>query len=276
MGSLVGLALAVAACSGSVGGDPEAGDAFPPGAFDDPEAAPLVPRPTPAEPAVEPAASRCPGVTTCRRFVAGEAREADGGAVVVTYRVNPTGAAESGLSRDEIVGAIRAAARTWEHHAPAISLRYTGVTGEPPGTSGVIGFGVCGHGRVPACADLRQPEATITFSMHAPWTWRSCGPGGDGSRCDPYPQDCFRTAGGEECRGVDLQAVATHEFGHVLGLDDLHEPTAEGLTMYSFAAVTDDQGALVRRDLSTLGLGDVAGLEALYPGFTVARPIVEP
>jgi hypothetical protein len=70
--------------------------------------------------------------------------------------------------------------------------------------------------------------------------------------------------------------VATHEWGHVLGLDDLLAPAAEGLTMYARAPVTDDRGAQVRRELSTIGLGDLLGLRRLYPGSTTARPLVTP
>jgi hypothetical protein len=53
----------------------------------------------------------------------------------------------------------------------------------------------------------------------------------------------------------DAQAVLTHEFGHVLGLDEIHEPSA---TMWPDIAV-GDVGA---RDLAPM---DIEAALALYP-----------
>jgi len=54
----------------------------------------------------------------------------------------------------------------------------------------------------------------------------------------------------------DYRAVATHEFGHFIGLSDLHE--SPNLTMY-YATQTGNTGP------RTLGRGDVLGLRVLYP-----------
>lgn len=200
-----------------------------------------------------------------------------GGKVAFEYRVNPSGATVSSLAASEVVAAIRAAAEEWTRQDGRIDLVFRGTTRAPAGTPGVFAFGdTCGHGGFPACTDRRTEPASVTFSAAAPWTWRSCGPGGDGSPCTPYPQRCTSDGSTETCEGIDLQAVATHEWGHILGLDDLTSRRAEGLTMFVRAAVTDDRGALVRRDLSTIGLGDLVGLRRLYPGSTTDRPIVTP
>ena len=53
----------------------------------------------------------------------------------------------------------------------------------------------------------------------------------------------------------DYRAVATHEFGHAIGLGDLH--FSPNLTMYYAGQV----GATAA---STLGRGDVLGLRTLY------------
>jgi Matrixin len=56
--------------------------------------------------------------------------------------------------------------------------------------------------------------------------------------------------------GYDVWSVATHETGHSLGLD--HVPNSPDLTMYPFSNNCDSGPR-------TLGLGDVRGLNTLYP-----------
>ena len=55
----------------------------------------------------------------------------------------------------------------------------------------------------------------------------------------------------------DIQAVATHEFGHVFGLLDLAEATHGNLTMSTVINACQNSE-------DTLGLGDVLGLQAKY------------
>ena len=54
----------------------------------------------------------------------------------------------------------------------------------------------------------------------------------------------------------DYRSVATHEFGHMLGLADLHD--SPKLTMYFQASITSTRAR-------SLGRGDVRGLRGLYP-----------
>jgi hypothetical protein len=56
----------------------------------------------------------------------------------------------------------------------------------------------------------------------------------------------------------DLQNIATHEFGHWIGLDDLFDDAHKDLTMYGFSA-----GGEVKK--RTLGDGDVSGKNELLP-----------
>lgn len=59
-----------------------------------------------------------------------------------------------------------------------------------------------------------------------------------------------------DCQGsaeaYDLENIATHEFGHWIGLDDLFDDAAKDLTMYGFSA-----GGEVKK--RTLGRGDIRG-----------------
>lgn len=56
---------------------------------------------------------------------------------------------------------------------------------------------------------------------------------------------------------MDLQNIATHEFGHWLVLDDLYNRPARKQTMYGYSTY----GETIKR---TLESGDIAGLESIY------------
>ena len=76
-----------------------------------------------------------------------------------------------------------------------------------------------------------------------------------------YPWAIFSSSGGE-CQNshdaYDLQDIATHEFGHWAGLEDLYNDAEKDLTMYGFGA----GGELKKR---TLGTGDINGANAVAP-----------
>jgi len=55
-----------------------------------------------------------------------------------------------------------------------------------------------------------------------------------------------------------VQDIATHEFGHWVGLDDLYLSLDRDLTMYGYGA----GGELKKR---TLGTGDITGVRAVAP-----------
>jgi hypothetical protein len=60
-----------------------------------------------------------------------------------------------------------------------------------------------------------------------------------------------------EARKMDVQNIATHEFGHWVGLADLYDDPDYWLTMYGYSGygITYQQ---------TIGLGDKLGLQAVY------------
>lgn len=55
----------------------------------------------------------------------------------------------------------------------------------------------------------------------------------------------------------DIQNVATHEVGHTLVLGDLRSPRDGALTMHAYTRLGDTIK-------STLGLGDILGIQAIY------------
>ncbi len=68
--------------------------------------------------------------------------------------------------------------------------------------------------------------------------------------------------GTNDCGGVsgtyDLQNIATHEFGHWIGLDDLYNSIDQDLTMYGYGDTAE-----LKKD--SLGLGDITGVLAIAP-----------
>jgi len=76
-----------------------------------------------------------------------------------------------------------------------------------------------------------------------------------------HPWAIFDPTGGE-CQSTpdayDVQDIATHEFGHWVGLDDLYNATDRDLTMYGYGA----GGELKKRDL---GMGDLTGAGIVAP-----------
>lgn len=56
---------------------------------------------------------------------------------------------------------------------------------------------------------------------------------------------------------MDLQNIATHEFGHAFGLGDVYSSSCTEVTMYGYS----DYGETKKR---TLELPDITGLQALY------------
>lgn len=58
-------------------------------------------------------------------------------------------------------------------------------------------------------------------------------------------------------RAFDIQNIATHEFGHPAGLDDLYAETYSELTMYGYSS----KGEVKKCSLED---GDISGIQSLY------------
>lgn len=62
---------------------------------------------------------------------------------------------------------------------------------------------------------------------------------------------------GKRDRAFDIQNIATHEFGHPVGLDDLYDDIYSELTMYGYSRT----GETIKCSLEE---GDIAGAQFLY------------
>jgi hypothetical protein len=84
-------------------------------------------------------------------------------------------------------------------------------------------------------------EVDTVFNKRHPWAIFPSSP-----ECQSSPD------------AYDLQNIATHEFGHWVGLDDLFDDADKDLTMYGFSG-----GGEVKK--RTLGTGDISGKNELEP-----------
>jgi hypothetical protein len=129
---------------------------------------------------------------------------------------------------------------------------YLGTTSKQPCTSqgdetNVIGFG-------PGSPDLS--EDTIAYTC--PYTFSASGTIAEADVVIGEDVDWAVTL--DQCRGQELlEPTITHEIGHVFGLGHVSERQHGELTMSTRSDGPCDNGS------STLGLGDMLGLEELYP-----------
>lgn len=84
-------------------------------------------------------------------------------------------------------------------------------------------------------------DVDTAFNKSYAWSWT------------PYTTDCGGVVG-----TFDVQNIATHEFGHWIGLDDLYSSADQDLTMYGYGDTAE-----LKKD--SLGLGDILGANAISP-----------
>jgi hypothetical protein len=177
----------------------------------------------------------------------------------ITYRVNPSKVkVPSGysLTTDQIIQAIKDSFAVWSEANPALVFNYGGTTSAQAGR--LDGINAISWRRLQAGALAvtyvwvsratgRVVEADTVFNNLYAWYDFSIP---DGYTADNYCPD--------RPVAYDIRNIATHEFGHWVGLADLYSDADKDATMYGYGDVQE----LKKRTLTT---GDINGAQRLTP-----------
>ncbi len=163
----------------------------------------------------------------------------------VGFRVNPTNA--QGLSEEFIINAFLGAAGAWNHAKAnkvfdeSFTIDYAAHYGSQNFTN-EISFGEYPNPQVIAiAASWFDYDHLIESDIFFNTSFRF----GDAT-VDPNPLSM-----------MDLQSIATHEFGHAVGLEDVFVEACSDVTMYVYASYGD----IEKR---TLEKPDIRGLRLSY------------
>lgn len=160
----------------------------------------------------------------------------------VTYTINPSN--NEGVSEDQIFTAVSIAAETWDTATTkelfSDSYESGSVSYGTPDGKNAIAFGPYSDNNVIAVTSVwynTRTKEIVEFDMlfNEKFAW---GTTGDTSK-------------------MDLQNIATHEFGHAVGLSDLYTDSCIEVTMYGYSGYGD----IGKRSLEA---PDIAGLQAIY------------
>lgn len=165
-------------------------------------------------------------------------------ALPVTYVINPTN--QQNLPKEFVTSAISAAAETWDDATSAElmddvpAIDYSAQYGVRNSQNAIV-FGEYSNSGVIAVTSIWYSKRTkqiyeFDIKFNTKYIW------GDATSNSAV---------------MDLQNIATHEFGHGVGLADLYTPVCSAVTMYGYS----DYGETQKR---TLELPDINGLQVLY------------
>ena len=167
----------------------------------------------------------------------------------LTYQINFS-TLPSNISATDFQNVIATSTNTWEQTASSLKWTYGGSTSAKK--SGYDGVNLVAFG-----------NASGGIAVTRTWYWTGTGEIAESdmilgrnfawSITDPNAGDCGGVAG-----TYDVQNIATHEFGHQVGLIDLYDKVDNDLTMYGY-------GTYRELKADTLGAGDITGAQVLAP-----------
>jgi len=174
----------------------------------------------------------------------------------VSYVINPINPVQQ-LDENQVISAIYNLAEEWDSHTSVelMNNQYTIDYSAIPGVQdykNVIGFGNYSDPNVIAVTTVwysRTKNQIVEFDMmlDVDWIW------GDAvAQCNSN-----ETFTNSTCKIMDIQNIATHEFGHAIGLGDIYDSSCSEVTMYGYS----DYGEVKKR---TLEQPDITGLQTLY------------
>jgi len=170
----------------------------------------------------------------------------------VSYVINPNNPLQTELDANLFLSAVNSAAEEWDMHTSVEILEdsqnidYSAVAGVQD-YKNVVAFGDYAEEGVIALTTVWYNPSTksivefdIMFDID--WTWGNADLNNDGIA---------------DQQVMDIQNIATHEFGHAIGLGDVYSSACSEVTMYGYS----DYGEVKKR---TLEKPDITGLQSLY------------
>lgn len=168
----------------------------------------------------------------------------------MNYQINFTTKPKN-LSESQVLTAIADSFGTWTTADSKQIFNFSGTTSvktaKLDGTNAILWKGISSGALAITYAWYSTitgelAEADTVFNRNYNWDLTSISAG-----------DCGGTNG-----AYDVQNIATHEFGHWVGLDDLYSTADKDLTMYGYGETKE-----LKKD--SLGLGDISGVNAISP-----------
>lgn len=167
----------------------------------------------------------------------------------LTYKIN-LGTLPSSLNSAAFQNAIVASTSAWKQADAGLKWNYGGTTNIKKATydgTNLVAFG----------------SARGAIAITTTWYWTGTGEIAESdmilssglawSITNPSAGDC-----GGVANTYDVQNIATHEFGHQVGLNDLYSSVDKDLTMYGYGTMKE-----LKKD--SLGTGDTTGARAVAP-----------
>jgi hypothetical protein len=183
--------------------------------------------------------SKPPKTTTCYKLMGVKWTK-----LPVVYSINPQ--TQEPLSEDFVISAISTGAETWDDKT---SKELFSTSGDPDYS---VVFGKLDGKNAIAFAQYSESNVIAITSV---WYYRTKGQIVESDML--FNEYWVWGAAESEGTQMDIQNIATHEFGHVVGLADLDTDSCKEVTMFGYSGNEE-----VKK--RTLEMPDITGLQKIY------------